>query len=424
MVSLLVVALVLPFGAHQAAASAQTTSPTGLLIPLYSYPGAAWTAVIQEKNAYPSIPVTVVINPDNGPGSWNSVYDTWISDLRADGINVLGYVPTYYGSASESSVESAIAAYKQEYFVNGIFLDQMPVVSGYQSYYSTLTGYANALGLPLVMGNAGSGIPSSYLGTVDVIIVYENSSTPSLSTLASVTMGQPKSNFALISYDVSLPGSSTVDMMANYAGYIYLTNAALPNPYTSVPSYFSALMSDLDSFASQPSVTVQTSILGGVSLSGLWLTITSGGSKVAEGFTPFTFTGIQGDQYTVNVFSYGSDTFSNWEGGGNSPSQTITLDTSTTLNAYFRGPYSLQVDSVLSTGANLGGMWTELWTGGNMVASGFTPTTYYGAADGQFTVCVDNYGSYTFSHWDDGLTDPCRTFGLDSDLVLTATYNS
>ncbi len=406
-------------------AAAQTSAPTGLLIPLYSYPGVAWAEVMQQRLAFPSVPITVIINPDNGPGTtWSPVYDQWIVALRDAGINVLGYVPTLYGAASQSSVESAIAAYKQMYFVSGIFLDEMSSVNGYQSYYSTLTSYAHSQGLGLVVGNAGEGVPSSYLGTVDVILVYENPSVPSLSTLASITVGQPKSDFALVSYDIPLLNTSIVDTMANYAGYIYITNGALPNPYGSVPPYLSKLTSDLSMFALQPSIVVQSQGLGGSSLTGLWLTITSGGSTVAEGFTPFTFTGTVGDQYTVNVFNYGSEVFTNWQNGNSSPSQTLTLGPSTTLTAYFAPEYSIQVQSVLSSGGSLDGMWAGFYQGGSTITSGFTPTTYEGVSGGQYTVCVGNYGSYTFSHWDDGLTNPCRTFGLDSNLVLTATYNS
>src|SRR5689334_17753130 len=44
-------------------------SRTGVLIPLYTYPGESWSEVRAMKRAHPKVPILVVINPDNGPGT-------------------------------------------------------------------------------------------------------------------------------------------------------------------------------------------------------------------------------------------------------------------------------------------------------------------------------------------------------------------
>ena len=318
------------------AAASTTTAGPGLLIPLYIYPGSAWTTVIQQKTAHPSVPVTVIINPDSGPGSsFSSTYGTWITQLRDAGITVLGYVYTSYGARSTSSVEADIATYKQWYSVNGIFLDEMTNQPGHESYYSALTSYAHSEGLPLVVGNPGASLPAGYVGTVDVLLIFENGYIPTASTLQTSTMGDAPSDFAIVSYDVASLSSSAVSMISQYSSYIYVTNGVSPNPYSSLPSYFSTLVADL-----QPS------------------------------------------------------------------------------------SFSVTVNSVTPSGASLNGMYTLVYYNGTAIDDGFTPLSYTGTGGNQYTVCVDNYQNYVFSHWQDGLTSSCRTLGLSSDLTLTATYST
>src|SRR5712691_12883907 len=55
------------------AASSLTFGNSGLAIPLYTYPcfttaQCTWTTVIQARQAYPSVPLLAVINPNSGPG--------------------------------------------------------------------------------------------------------------------------------------------------------------------------------------------------------------------------------------------------------------------------------------------------------------------------------------------------------------------
>ena len=46
-----------------------TTSPTGILVPLYSYPtDDTWEMMIKLKKTYPLVPTVAIINPSDGPG--------------------------------------------------------------------------------------------------------------------------------------------------------------------------------------------------------------------------------------------------------------------------------------------------------------------------------------------------------------------
>jgi len=391
-------------------ASTSGASASGVIIPLYSYPGSGWNAIIQQKLAYPSVPITVIVNPANGPGgSKDPNYATWINDLRSAGVSVLGYVYTSYAARSASSVMTDINTYKSWYAVNGIFLDEMANVVGQESYYSALTSYSHSLGLSTVVGNPGAPVPVSFIGSVDVIVIYENAGIPSASTLGSSTMGLSKSGFATMSYGVSSFTASSVSAVANYAGYIYITNEGMPNPYSSLPSYFATLVSDLK--ANSPatsSLLIQSADMSGNAITGLWTTVSYNGNLVASGYTPIAFNGTTGAQYSVSISNYGEYLFNHWENGSVDPSRTITLTQSMTLTASYSTSASINVQSVTQSGATLTGMLTTVAHNGSVIASGHTSLSYTGVPGNKHTMCVGNYESHTFSRWDSLSTNPCR----------------
>src|SRR5438445_5293707 len=90
--------------------AAAPPTPTGLVIPLYTYPtDGTWTAVLNAKNAHLTVPFIAVINPNNGPGSaLDQNYLQGIKGFQASGIIVLGYVATGYGSKLLTNLENLI----------------------------------------------------------------------------------------------------------------------------------------------------------------------------------------------------------------------------------------------------------------------------------------------------------------------------
>jgi hypothetical protein len=217
------------------------TAPTGIMIPLYTHPtDGTWKAVTQAKKAHPNLRFVAVINPDSGPGDLQDPsYAAGIKDLQAEGVVVLGYVATGYATSSHSEIsnlEAQVSAYDSWYGVDGIFFDEMSNVVGYESYYSTLNSYAKSLGMRCTVGNPASAVPTSYIGTLDTLVMYENRGLPDVSTLVC-SRGGP-SDFAIISYGVASPSQSFMTGSSNLVAWIYLTDGVLPNPYNSLPTYF------------------------------------------------------------------------------------------------------------------------------------------------------------------------------------------
>ena len=231
------------------AASAPTSvaTPAGTIVPLYSNPSsAAWSAVAAAKRANPSVPVLAVINPYNGPGtSAQSNYTSSIASLVSAGVKVIGYVYTSYGKRLAGDVQADVDRYRSFYpGVTGIFFDEMATTVGLESYYAGLTAYAKSHGFDFTIGNPGSDSRASYVGTVDVILIYENSGLPTATRMAGWHSGYDKKNFGIIPYAVAMD-TAFVQTARSSVGYIYLQNDNLPNPWDTVPSYFGSLVTAL-----------------------------------------------------------------------------------------------------------------------------------------------------------------------------------
>jgi hypothetical protein len=422
----------LPTAIRPAAAAAPAS--TGLIVPLYAYPtDSSWSALIQAKEAYPSVPIIAVINPDSGPGSSpDPNYVAGIASLKDAGITVVGYVATNYASVSLSTVDAWMSAYKSWYNVNGIFFDMMSNSQAEAGYYSSATDYAYSIGLGLTVGNPGTSVPSNYVGTVNIIVVYENPGYPSTSTIASSTMGDPSSNFAAMGYDVSLPTQSYIQDLAPYLGYVYFTDGQAPNPYSSIAaSYLDDLTAMLSSNHGSGTLTVQSASLSGVAITGLYTVVSSTSGEVLEtGFTPLSFTGVVGAQYVVSVSNYGSDVFNHWSSGSTSAVQTVTLGDSSVETAYYStgsspATYPIDVNSYSLSGSSITGLWVVVESSsGAVVADGFTPFSYTGTTGSTYLVSAGSYGSDVFSNWSGGSTDHTYTLTLSEATTLDAYYNT
>jgi hypothetical protein len=226
------------------------TTPAGTIIPLYSYPSpGAWDSVIAAKRAYPKVPVMAVVNPSSGPGTAaSSAYMNGIAQLINAGIKVVGYVPTTYGQRAPADVQADIKRWKSLYpSVTGIFLDEMQNKTGHESYYKSITSFAKSNGFDYVMGNPGADSVPSYVGTVDMMFIYERDGFPATERMAGWHASYDKRNFGIIPYAVPYMSRSFIANARQYVGYIYLQNDTMPNPWDTVPPFLMDMMAALAS---------------------------------------------------------------------------------------------------------------------------------------------------------------------------------
>jgi hypothetical protein len=91
------------------------------------------------------------------------------------------------------------------------------------TYYSARTAYAKSKGFSITVGNAGTDVPESFIGTVDVILIYESPGLPNVGSLGGWHLNHDKRNFGIIPYSVPSLDTAFVQQAKTSIGYIYST---------------------------------------------------------------------------------------------------------------------------------------------------------------------------------------------------------
>ncbi|CAI7634818.1 unnamed protein product [Penicillium glandicola] len=181
----------LPLETATALTLASTVISTGLLVPLYTWPGTdAWNTIYDSIEAHPSIPFYLIINPSTGPGDTEypeDVFITAIAKLNSySNAKVLGYTYTEQGTRDSSKVEKDIDTYsnwatytKQNIRLSGIFFDQAPNGEdpGKLAYFQNLSRKSKNSGLNTVIFNPGVKIVADvakWFAAADLIVEYED----------------------------------------------------------------------------------------------------------------------------------------------------------------------------------------------------------------------------------------------------------
>ncbi|MFN7572902.1 MAG: spherulation-specific family 4 protein [Betaproteobacteria bacterium] len=236
--------------------------PMELLVPAYfrpDWPTNYWP--VMKEALREGVALTAVFSPLVGPtDKRDPAYVAAIDDLRAAGGRALGYVHTAVNLPAKilrpvADVRLDVDRYATFYgaALDGIFVDEMihePGDSSYLDFYADLYAYIKAR-YPAyrVVGNPGWQATELHLTrpTADAVVVYEN--------LASASYVEPPADSWLRRHQNTRIGHiiyaapSAADMQAlvarasrDNAGLIYVTNDLLPNPYDTLPAYFTALV--------------------------------------------------------------------------------------------------------------------------------------------------------------------------------------
>jgi hypothetical protein len=242
-----------------AAASTLTTdaSPLGIMVPAYFYPatGDYWNSL---DAAASRVPLVAIMNPDSGPGtSQDGTYVQALANLHQAGGRVTAYVHTSYATRPLADVQNDIDLYLSFYAVDGFFVDEMTndEDTNHLDYYAAIYQYIKTKGTNYsVTGNPGSNTQEAYITrpTADRLMIFEDNGTnyPGF-TPSSWVAKYPAAQFVHLPYAVA-----TAATMSNYvglatsrnAGWIYTTDDTLPNPYDTLPSYWTNEMNLVQSF--------------------------------------------------------------------------------------------------------------------------------------------------------------------------------
>lgn len=174
---------------------------------------------------------------------------------------------------------------------------------------------------------------------------------------------------------------------------------------------------DVYTFGSAPpksvSLAVTSQDTSGHDLDGYYITVTQGHSVVANGSTPWTFTGLSSaSTYTITAYDYGSYVFDHWSDGSTSRTISVFLTKNTDLVAVYRnvdapppqGQSALSVQAVNSTGTPLTGLSVTIWQDGVLYGVSYTPASFYLNTGTTYLVAAAGYNGYTFANWQNGPT--------------------
>jgi len=187
------------------------------------------------------------MNPNNGPGrTQNPDYVAAVNSLHTAGGRVIGYVSTSYAARDTNTVKADIDRYFGFYSVDGIFLDEMTndAIMSHLNYYAALYQYIQKQGTNLlIVGNPGINTQEIYLTrpAADVLVTFEsNAGYPALVVDGWVTNHLAR-QFSHLPYNV--PSAATMTNYINLAvsrnaGWIYVTDDTLPNPWDTLPAYW------------------------------------------------------------------------------------------------------------------------------------------------------------------------------------------
>jgi Spherulation-specific family 4/Immunoglobulin I-set domain len=235
------------------------SAPLGIMVPAYFYPtsGGYWSAL---DFAASRVPLIAIMNPDSGPGaSQDNTYVQALAKLHQSGGTVIGYIHTSYGTRPLADVESDVDLYLSFYAVDGFFVDEMAndENTNHLDYYAALYQYIKARNTNyIVAGNPGSNTQEDYLArpTVDSLMIFENDGTNYPGFMPSSWVAKyPAQQFVHLPYDVPAAATMSNDVglaVSRNAGWIYITDDTFPNPYDTLPSYWTNEVGLVQSFNS------------------------------------------------------------------------------------------------------------------------------------------------------------------------------
>lgn len=246
-------------GLAQPAAAVATTQ--SMAIPAYEYPTLTNLWPFIDANAS-QIPF-VIVNPASGPGvSANSDYTTRIANNTTAGIRSFGYVDTNYQTRSMTDVITDINLWYSLYpGISGIFLDRVSATGSPALCYSAyIYNYAKIRHTnDTVIHNFGTYTTPAYEPYGDIFVNAEMDHTLYQTWAAPAdgfqNVGANANRFWHMVHTTSGGNlASTLNSTRNNnAGWVYITDDIMPNPYDAAPSYGAA---ELSGIASLPASTI------------------------------------------------------------------------------------------------------------------------------------------------------------------------
>jgi hypothetical protein len=218
--------------------TAVKTHKFSLMIPAYFYPGVYWDRLIQDGKAGD----IVIANPSNGPGtSKDPLFTSVFQQANNKNIKVAGYIITRYGTLDIAIVKNEIDQYFNLYGITNLFFDEVSAETSEIPYYRDLYQYVKQRG-GLVILNPGAIPDELYMSISDIVMVVETTNSNYIRKSFPTWIAKyPASRFAHLIFSTPEEASAQAIGLAKRwnAGYVYVTNDDVPNPFDTLPPYWS-----------------------------------------------------------------------------------------------------------------------------------------------------------------------------------------
>ena len=221
-----------------------------LLLPLYIYPGAAWTTVQAAAASHPDVVGTgiAIANANSGPGTTvDSSYAAAINATANAGITVIGYVHVSYGTRPIADVVADVARWRALYpRVGGFFIDEVPTSvtdGGGQAYWAQLKATIQLRpASAYTVLNPGIAPEEAFVRDYgDTTCIHEEAGARAAAwSPPAYAANYPPSKFCVLYHTVS-DAAAMQTIVAGAAsrrvGFVYVTDDVMPNPWDALATY-------------------------------------------------------------------------------------------------------------------------------------------------------------------------------------------
>ena len=226
------------------------TSNQHQMVPAYLYPdwwnaGNGWYRMCDAMNISAG-PSTAIMNPSSGPGTAaNGDYQQVIGYCHARGQRVIAYVHSSYAQRPLAEVMADVdASYAFYPSIDGIFVDEMSNEPSTLAYYQLLRRHVQSKpGAHIVVGNPGVDAASGWQldgWAADELVIFEGTAESYMRwTAPAWALAQPASrlvNLVHAAGDATTMAQVCARSKTQNAGYMYVTDDVLPNPWDTLPA--------------------------------------------------------------------------------------------------------------------------------------------------------------------------------------------
>ncbi|KAJ7776433.1 Spherulation-specific family 4-domain-containing protein [Mycena metata] len=197
----------------------------GILLPLYISPGsncAAWSPAFKAISAESNTKWYIIVDPDNGPGSTDQLYQTCVSIIPSSNDQVImGYVDTQAGNV-EADINT-YAGWPSSARPAGIYFDNINSTASKLSTYQSYVSYAKSKGFTFIGLDPGETTDASYLSMADLVNTYEDSYSSFNTNSLSGTIS--KQAVTLVNAPATGSYSAVISQLETVgAAAVYITN--------------------------------------------------------------------------------------------------------------------------------------------------------------------------------------------------------